>query len=251
MSYDAIKLDMSKAFDKVEWNLVERVLLKMGFGQGLVELIMHCISSTSYSFLINGHVTGKLYPKRGIREGDPVSPYFFLVCSEAFSRLFQFHEQQGMLTGLGVNRQAPKVSHLLFADDSLLFCHTDARSLAAIKHTLDLYSRASGQLINYDKSVMSFSPNTSTTDQNAFNLLLGMPIQSCHEQYLGLPSYTDHNKSEAFNEIKSRIWKLLTVWQEKLFSIGGKEILLKDVVQSIPTYAMSCFKLPSSFCSSI
>uniref|UniRef100_A0A803P119 Uncharacterized protein n=1 Tax=Cannabis sativa TaxID=3483 RepID=A0A803P119_CANSA len=170
--YSTMKLDMSKAFDRVEWHFIEHVLLKMGFHVKLVDLIMKCLRSTSFSFLINGHVTGHLISERGIRQGDPISPYLFLICVESFSCLLKHQEAQGMLTGLAITRHAPPISHLLFADDSLLLCRTDARSCVAIKSTLDLYSRASGQLINAGKSVMSFTQNTTLADQRAFHQTL-------------------------------------------------------------------------------
>uniref|UniRef100_A0A803QHW9 Reverse transcriptase domain-containing protein n=1 Tax=Cannabis sativa TaxID=3483 RepID=A0A803QHW9_CANSA len=146
-SYSALKLDMSKAFDRVEWTFLWAVMEKMGFASNWIALIQNCLTSSSLSFSLNGEVTGYVKPSRGLRQGDPLSPYHFLIGSEGLSRLLQHEEAIGNLQGLRLTRRAPSVSHLLFADDSLLFCETTNNSALAIERALNLYHRASDRLI--------------------------------------------------------------------------------------------------------
>ena len=83
----AMKLDISKAYDRVEWRLLEAIMERMGFASQWINLIMMCVRRTQYAVLVNGTLTGRIPPTRGIRQGDPISPYLFLLCAEVLSTL--------------------------------------------------------------------------------------------------------------------------------------------------------------------
>ena len=118
----ALKLDMSKAYDRVEWVFLEKIMLQMGFNSKWVGWILECIRSVTYSILVNGEPQGHIVPTRGIRQGDPLSPYLFLLCSEGLNGLIQQAVTEGNIQGVSLCKNGPKISHLFFADDSLLFC---------------------------------------------------------------------------------------------------------------------------------
>lgn len=121
----ALKLDISKAFDKVKWNYINEVMKRLGFNEKWCRWVMKCISSVSYSILLNGNPVGKIIPNRGIRQGDPISPYLYLLCTEGLSSIIQNSIQIGKIHGFKASRTGPAISHLLFADDSLLFCKAE------------------------------------------------------------------------------------------------------------------------------
>lgn len=110
----AFKLDMSKAYDRVEWIILEKVMEKMGFCAAWISKIMNCLSSVSYSFKLNGKVEGNIIPSRGLQQGDLLSPYLFLLCAEAFSALLSKAAEDGLIHGARVSRSAPRISHLFF-----------------------------------------------------------------------------------------------------------------------------------------
>lgn len=207
---------------------------------------MWCLSSVKYSILLNGFPTTSFAPSRGLRQGDPLSPFLFLICAEGFSALLRDAETRNAIHGIKICRGVPPISHLFFADESLLFtraCDTEADTIFEI---LTAYEIASGQKINLEKSKVSFSRNVTTDMQNKLQSKLNFTAVIEHEKYLGLPTYVGRSKKVVFQNIVDRVWKKLKGWKERYLSRAGREILLKSISQAIPTYAMQCFKLPVS-----
>ena len=143
------------------------------------------------------------------------------------------------------------VTHLFFANDSLLFCKASIQECQKLMAILDLYEATSGQKINEDKSSISFSQNTPSDLKAEVLEVIGPMKDSKHYKYLGLPSIICRSKTNVFAEVKERVARKLSGWKEKLLSIGGREILIKAIAQAIPTYTMSCFLLPKSLCDEI
>ena len=196
-SFMAVKLDMSKAFDKVEWSFIDKVMRRMGFNESWIDLVMKCITSITYSIIINGSVHGCIVPTRGLRQGDPLSPYLFLLCAEGFSALINEATRCQQLNGISINRGAPKISHLFFADDSLLFCKANGVECNKLTEILRIYESASGQKINTEKSSIFFSLNTSQELKDEILSILGPMNDSRHTKYLGLPPLLVVQKSKS------------------------------------------------------
>jgi hypothetical protein len=135
----AIKLDMAKAYDSVEWRYLEEMMLALGFPQSW--LVMKCVTSVRFSVKVNGVLSPSFRPTRGIRQGDPMSPYLFLLCSEGLTSMLKARGPQYISKGVRVSRHAPWISHLLFADDCLIFTQASKRGADRIAEILELYNR--------------------------------------------------------------------------------------------------------------
>lgn len=150
VGYRALKLDMSKAYDRVEWDFLEAVMYKLGFSSIWVSWIMRCVRTVSYSFIVNGDPRGLITPSRGLRQGDAISPYLFLLCAEVLSRLISNVEAQGLVHGVRICREAPSISHLFFADDSFIFFKEEEAECMILRKLFLKYEQVSGQKINFD-----------------------------------------------------------------------------------------------------
>jgi hypothetical protein len=239
-----IKLDMAKAYDRLEWNFIENTLITMGFPSKLVQTIMKCVSTVSFSILVNGQPSHPFKPHRGIRQGDPLSPYLFILCADVFSGLLTKNQDQSNITGIKIAQGAPKVSHLFFADDSLIFCKANNSEAAHLLGVFEEYHRVSGQKINMEKSEMTFSPHIQQHIKDEFHAILPFSITNNISKYLGMPTQIGQSRQSSFSFIMDRIRNKLKGWKERHLSYAGRGILISAVIQALPTYLMSCFLLP-------
>ena len=244
----ALKLDMSKAFDRVEWGCLHDIMLKMGFNTKRVNLMMLCITSVTYSIRINGEPRGHITPTRCLRQGDPISPFLPLFCVEGLSALLNQASRSGAIHGVAACPRGPQISRLFFANDSIIFCRATSVECAHLEHILETYEQASSQRLNHDKTTLFFNKNRTLEVQEDIKHRFGAEVIRQHETYLGLPSLVGHSKRNTFRALKERLDNKLLGQKEKLLSQVRKEILIKVVAQAIPTYTMSVFKLPDFLC---
>ncbi|GMJ14222.1 hypothetical protein HRI_005091400 [Hibiscus trionum] len=244
----AFKADLSKAYDRVEWPFVEKMLLTLGYNERWVSLLMDCISTVNYSVCFNGSPGESFRPTRGLRQGCPLSPYLFLVCAEGLSQMLNQAMVSRTIRGASIGRGRLEIGHLFFADDSICFAQATEEAALALKHILTRFGSISGQRVNYEKSLLFFSLNVPTSITSAIGLILGVRVATNPERYLGLPTMVGRNKTEAFSYYMDRVTSKSSSYSTKFLSMGGKATLIRSVLQSIPVYAMNCFLLPSSLC---
>jgi len=239
----AVNLDMEKAFDKMEWNFLLVILQKLGFHEKWIHWIRLRITTSSFSILLNGSPFGLFSPSRGLRQGDPLSPFLFIIGTEVISRLFYCS-----LHGFKIARSCAPLSHLLFANDLVIFTTATVSEASIIQTCLDKYCIWSGQTVNVTKSNILFSKNTAPTLISAIQTILPYASTPATARHLGLPMLFGKSKTAAFSDILDKVQRKIEGWHSKTLSQAGKTVLVKVVASTIPSYVMSTFLLPDGLC---
>lgn len=180
-----------------------------------------------------------IIPTRGIRQGNPLSPYIFILCAEGFSYLLHRHESMGALHGCKVARKAPVIFSLLFADDRMVCFRATEVETKTIHDILYTYGQASGLEINHQKSAVMFSTNTPLIVRRRVCNILQIKEVAQQFKYLGLPLWIGRKQRVTFNFIRDKVWECLQSWNSNFLSRACKEILIKSVIQAIINYCMS------------
>ncbi|RVX19756.1 LINE-1 reverse transcriptase-like [Vitis vinifera] len=216
------KLDIEKAYDSINWKFLMKVLVKMGFGSRWLDWIWWCISTAKFSVMINGVPTGFFSNFKGLRQGDPLS--------------------RCKIKGRGEEEMI--VSHMLFADDTIIFCEANKEQVSALSWILAWFEAASGLRINLDKSVLI--PVGEVEDIEELAVELGCKVGVLPTVYLGLPLGAHHKAVSIWDGVEERMRKRLAQWKRHYISKGGRIILIKCAMASLPIYIMSLFRMPKS-----
>jgi hypothetical protein len=181
-----------------------------------------------------------MQPTRGLRQGDPLSPYLFLFVADGLSKVLQDEASNRTIQGVKVSRRAPEITQLLFADDSLLFFRASEEQAST---ALDRYCIGTCQMINFDKCSILFNENQEQLVIEGVKEKLNIHRVAFEAKYLGLPTPEGRLKVEKFLNITDRLEKRCSAWDEQNLSSVGKDTLIKSVAQALPVYIMSIFVL--------
>lgn len=196
-SLGALKLDMDKAYDRLSWKFIRVVMESMGFNQHQVNF-QECISTASFQLLINGTQSKCLKPIRELRQGDPLSPYIFILCQNILSVLLSEVEAQRKISGIKISRGNPHLSHLLFADDSLVFFRTNVQAYRTVKAVLNEYCMVSEQKINFNMLELFVSPNCNQQKMRWFSGILIINCVPKPSKYFGFELGAMKRKKQFF-----------------------------------------------------
>jgi hypothetical protein len=214
----------------VDWKFLEDVMHKMGFSHRWIKWIMLCVTTVRYFVKFNGALLKAFSPTRGLRQGDPLSSFLFLFVDDGLSALLCSEVNVGGLSLVKVCRRAPGVSHLLFADETLLFVKADGGQAERVKHIIDMYAQSTGQLINPTKCSIYFSKSCSEDTQEVVRSTLHIQREQFEDKYLGLPTPEGRMNRGKFQNLQAKPAKRILLWGD--LSQGGKEVMIKDVAQA-------------------
>lgn len=201
----AIKTDMSKAYDRIEWSYLDGLLGVLGFHEKFRGWIMHCVKSVSYTVLINGEEQGKIVPSRGLRQGDPLSPFLFDLCTEGLSHRLNEAERSGEITGIKFSDEGPAIHHLFFADDSLLLLRANEEETRAVCKILKAYEEVSDQMISFTKSAITFGSKVAVEMKCKIKEISNITNEGGTGKYLGLPECFSGSKVEMLQYIHEKM----------------------------------------------
>lgn len=245
----AVKVDFHKAYDTVDWDFLELALCAFGFPEWIISLIMICVRTPKYSISINGDLHGFFPAGRGLRQGDPMSPYLFTLVMEIFS---------GILLSCTASNdfkyfwrcKSVQLTHLFFTDDVFLFCQADWASVTLLKKGLDIFSSWSGLYPNKNKSEIFISGGDSSL-RNMMLQAFGFQEGKLSVCYLGVPIITTRLGKADCVALTDRITARVQSWAQRFLSFAGRLQLIRSVLFSIQTYWTSIFNLPSSVIDNI
>ncbi|GJX02266.1 RNA-directed DNA polymerase, eukaryota, partial [Tanacetum coccineum] len=237
------KVDFEKAYDSVRWDFLDDVLGKFGFGDKWRKWIQCCLHSSKGSIIINGSPTDEFQFGRGLKQGDPLSPFLFLLIMESLHISFQRVVDAGMFHGIDVGGLV-NLSHMFYADDAVFIGEWSESNITSLIHVLDCFHKVSGLKINMCKSkIMGIEVDNGKVSRAATKF--GCLVLKAPFLYLGSYVGGDMNKIQSWKDIIDRIRRRLSRWKMKMLSIGGRLMLIKSVLGSMPIFHMSMFKVPA------
>lgn len=240
-----LKLDFEKAFDMVNWDFLLDTMKVMNFDHKWCSWIKSLLESTRISVIVNGTPSKEFAPRRGLRQGDPISPLLSNLAGQVLSSMINAEARKGIFSGIKLSKASDQISHLQFADDAVIFLDGSIESARGIKHVLQCFQLLSGLRINFGKSGI-FSSRNCGIDINLMADVLNCGIGSWPMSYLGMPIGISARRKVFWTPLINRMKGKLAKWKANTLNQAGRLALVKSVLDSAPIYWMNLHIFPST-----
>lgn len=240
-----LKLDFEKAFDTVNWDFLVQVMDKMNFDPKWCRWIIGLWESIRVSVLVNGTPSQEFSPQRGLRQGDPISPLLFNLAGEVLNSMLTVAAKKGIFKGIKLSKNADYITHLQFADDTVVFLDGTLESAKGVKQVLQCFQLVSGLKINYGKSSL-YSAYSSSGNFLEEAEILNCNIGSWPMIYLGIPIGCSARRKVFWEPLVRKVKNKLSKWKADSLNKAGRLTLVKSVLDSVPVYWMGIHSIPSS-----
>jgi hypothetical protein len=241
-----LKLDLKQAFDCINWNFLHLILLQCGFGAATTNWMMGCITTATLAVLINGEASKAFHSERGLRQGCPLSPLLFILVLESLSILLKRSKLAGKLTGIKASRLT-QILHLLFVDDVIIMTSDSLSEWTEILNVLNVFCSVTGLKINLQKS-MFLATGARETILSELKTLFGIDFRDLEAgfNYLGYYIKPSSYKAKDWSWLYEKFERRIQHWCNRCLSMGGRYILIKAVLESLPVYWMALAHIPQS-----
>lgn len=244
-----IQLDIAKAYDKLSWSYIRDVLKAYGFDHNWISWVMALFTTVSFSILLNGSPSRTFKPSRGLRQGDPLSPFLFILMMEGLGRAITAAREEGRIQGPRLTQNGDTLTHLQFVDDTMLQGIPIVKEVKAFKQILYEFALATGTEVSLAKSNIFF--NTNISIQRNLSGILGFQIDSLPSKYLGVPLTDKPLRKDIWEVVKNKLKDKVTKWTSRSLNLVRRIVLTKAVLQTIPIFMFSALPRPSSFLQQI
>lgn len=244
-----LKVDIQKAYDTVNWDFLHDVLNTLNFPPMMIRWIMECVTTTTYSLLINGKAHGFFKGGRGLRQGDPLSPFLFALCLEVLSRSLK-HMSRTPVYGFHPKCQNLRITHIAYADDLLLFARGDIQSVSLVMNCLNEFGDMAGLRVNHIKSSIYMASMEDWVREHILHIT-GFSCGQLPFRYLGIPLSSSKLNSSDYGMLLDAVRSKINSWPRHTLSHAGKLELIRSVLQGVECFWLSILPMPKNIIDEI
>ncbi|PKU66362.1 putative mitochondrial protein [Dendrobium catenatum] len=236
----AVKLDIEQDYDSMGWSALQQILVWYGFPLGFSGFVMECVLNVRFAIILNGKKLRWIEACSGFRQGCPLSPYLFIMCAQLLSNAIV---QRGHSLGIQMASKGPRITHLLYADDVLIFSQATCGLARKMMKIIEDFCKWTGFRVNSNKSQILFGKAVDRANKKKLTRILSFKSVN-YWKYLGIKMSLKRLKVADFQDLLAQVMEKLNVWGKKNLSLGGRIVLLKSSLLTLPNFVIMHLVVP-------